>query len=37
LAATIGIDGRRLHSAIDAAKEQPELVQLPAVQVLRQV
>ncbi len=37
LAATIGADGRQLLGAIDAAKEQPELAQLPAVQVLRQV
>ena len=37
LAATIGDDGRQLLSAIDAAKEQPELAQLAAVQVLRQV
>ena len=31
-AAVIGADGRRLLAAIDAAKEQPWLVQLPAVQ-----
>ncbi len=37
LAATIGADGQHLLSAIDAATEQPELAQLPAVQVLRQV
>ena len=36
-AAVIGADGRRLLAAIDAAKEQPWLVQLPAVQVLRKV
>ena len=36
-AAVIGADGRRLLAAIDAAKEQPWLVQLPAVQVLRHV
>ncbi len=37
LAATIGADGQRLLSSIDAATEQTELAQLPAVQVLRQV
>ncbi len=37
LAATIGADGQQLLSAIDAATEQAELAQLPAVQVLRQV
>ncbi|HEX3994645.1 MAG TPA: hypothetical protein VHX39_26010 [Acetobacteraceae bacterium] len=36
-AAVIGADGRRLLAAIDAAKEQPWLAQLPAVQVLRKV
>jgi len=37
LAATIGADGQQLLGTIDAATEQPELAQLPAVQVLRQV
>ncbi len=37
LAATIGADGQQLLSAVDAAAQQPELAQLPAVQVLRQV
>ena len=37
LAATIGADGQQLLSSIDAATEQTELAQLPAVQVLRQV
>jgi len=37
LAATIGADGQQLISAIDAAAQQPELAQLPMVQVLRQV
>ena len=37
LAATIGADGQRLLGAIDAAAQQPELAQLPTVQVLRQV
>ena len=37
LAATIGADGQQLLGTIDAAMEQPELAQLPAVQVLRQV
>ncbi len=37
LAATIGADGQQLLSAIDAAVQQPELAQLPMVQVLRQV
>ena len=37
LAATIGADGQHLLSAIDAAMQQPELAQLPAVWVLRQV
>jgi len=37
LAAEIGADGQQLLSAIDAAPQQPELAQLPAVQVLRQV
>ncbi len=37
LAAEIGADGQQLLGAIDAATQQPELAQLPAVQVLRQV
>ena len=37
LAATIGTDGQHLLSAVDAATQQPELAQLPAVWVLRQV
>jgi transposase len=37
LAATIGANGQHLLSAIDAATGQPELAQLPTVQVLRQV
>ncbi len=37
LAATIGADGQHLLSAVDAAAQQPELAQLPAVQILRQV
>ena len=37
LAATIGAAGQQLLSAIDAATEQAELAQLPAVQVLRQI
>jgi len=37
LAATIGADGQHLLSAVDAATQQPELAQLPAVWVLRQV
>ena len=37
LAAAIGADGQQLLSAIDAAVQQPELAQLPMVQVLRQV
>ena len=37
LAATIGADGRQLLDALDAATKQPELAQLPTVQVLRQV
>jgi transposase len=37
LAAEIGADGQKLLAAIDAAVDQPELVRLPAVQVLRQV
>jgi len=37
LAAAIGADGQQLLSAIEAAAEQPELAQLPAVQVLRQI
>ncbi len=37
LAATIGADGQQLLGVIAAATEQPELAQLPAVQVLRQV
>ena len=37
LAATIGADGQQLLSSIDTATERPELAQLPAVQVLRQV
>ena len=37
LAATIGADGQQLLDAIDAAAGQPELAQLPMVQVLRQV
>ena len=37
LATTIGADGQQLLSAIDGTTGQPELAQLPAVQVLRQV
>jgi hypothetical protein len=37
LAATIGADGQHLLSAVDAAAQQPELAQLPTVQILRQV
>ncbi len=37
LAATIGADGRQLLSALDAAAQQPELAQLPVVQILCQV
>ncbi len=37
LAATIGADGQRLLTVIDATTEQPELAQLPMVQVLREV
>ena len=37
LAATIGADGQQLLDAIDAAANQPELAQLPMVQVLHQV
>ncbi len=37
LAAEIGADGQRLLGALNAATEQPELAQLPLVQVLRQV
>jgi len=37
LAAEIGPDGRQLLREISAATEQPELAQLPALQVLRQV
>ena len=37
LAATIGADGQHLLSAVDAATQQPELAQLSAVWVLRQV
>jgi len=37
LATTIGVDGQQLLSAIETAEDQPELAQLPAVQVLRQV
>ena len=37
LAAEIGVDGRRLLGAIDAAADQPELMQLPKVEVLRRV
>ncbi len=36
-AAEIGAGGQRLLGALDAAKERPELAQLPLVQVLRQV
>jgi transposase len=36
-ATTIGADGHHLLMAIDAAKDQPWLTQLPAVRVLRQV
>jgi transposase len=37
LAALIGADGQQLLGVIDAATNQPELAQLPMVQVLRQV
>jgi len=37
LAAEIGADGQHLMAALDAATEQPELAQLPAVKVLRKV
>jgi len=37
LATTIGADGQKLLTAIDAAVEQPWLAQLPAIKVLRQV
>ncbi|MBV9560944.1 MAG: IS1182 family transposase [Bradyrhizobium sp.] len=37
LAAEIGADGQFLLDAIDAATEQPELVRLPKVAILRQV
>jgi transposase len=37
LAATIGADGQHLLGAVDAATQQPELAQLPTVQVLREV
>lgn len=37
LAAAIGADGQQLLAAVDAAKEQPWLAQLPAMRVLRQV
>ena len=37
LAATIGADGQQLLSAVDAATQQPNLAQLPTVQVLRQI
>jgi transposase len=37
LAATIGADGRQLLDSVDAATKRPELAQLPAVRVLRQV
>ena len=36
-ATTIGADGHHLLTAIDAAKDQPWLTELPAVRVLRQV
>jgi transposase len=37
LAAVIGVDGQVLLQAIDAAREQPWLRELPAVQILRRV
>jgi transposase len=37
LAAPIGADGRQLLDSVDAATKRPELAQLPAVRVLRQV
>lgn len=37
LAAEIGADGQRLLSVIDAATGQPELAQLPKVEILRRV